>query len=392
GAGAALAVPGTGAVASVRSQTPVRSEAPIRPDAASARRQRDSSASTERDWQVVAVPPAVPPSRLHAVAAAGPDMAWAVGSENIPSSGPGRPMARHWDGRQWLATDTRHLAFAGSLHSVAAQVTGSRVTAWAVGTENDTGSHPLRWDGYTWRPVDHPGQGDPDTRLTSVALGPDGSVWFSALRGGGCTVLHHDPGGGWRWLEPVPADRAHPARIRTRPDGSVWLVGSQPFQGWLARFTAVWDGAWTVLPTFGGLHSLTTDVLALAPDDVWTTGNAYGIGGPPDKPPGVHLMHWDGGEWDQIEGPLSLGSLNAIVDDAQGRPAWTAGWNFWDRTRAAYLRWDGGAWVSAPGPQGAGGPVVSDLARVPGTDTFWSVGTTILQSRSDMHLHIERFA
>ncbi|WP_260461419.1 hypothetical protein [Streptomyces sp. WAC04114] len=77
------------------------------------------------------------------------------------------------------------------------------------------------------------------------------------------------------------------------------------------------------------------------------------MGGPIGKPPGVLLLHGDGSTWRGVTQPFGVGMLNGIVADAQGRPDRIAGWDFWDQTRAHYLRWDGWpGWASGrPSPR-----------------------------------------
>ncbi|WP_407566216.1 hypothetical protein [Streptomyces sp. 184] len=344
-------------------------------------------------WREVAVPAGEPAVLLNAVAAAGPDLAWAVGEEARSGSASGRPLARTWDGSAWQPTDVSHLAFAGSLRNVAAAPAGAAgaVAAWAVAYDRAGADHLLAWDGATWREHDFPGRGEAGTELWAVTVAPDGTVRVSGTRDGASRVLRSDDAGGtrWSWSPALPTDDGSaPSLWNVHVDGAgaTWVSGGLV----VARYD---DGSWHVLPKLFGLRLSVTDLLPVAPDDIWLTGHDYGAGGPPGKPPGVVLRHYDGTAWSDVAAPFTVGSLGAIAPDAAGRPAVIAGWDFWDGTSAHYLRWDGTAWTSERGPVGAGGvtPLMSALAPIPGTAGFWSVGTTAQSPFPPAQARIERY-
>jgi hypothetical protein len=302
---------------------------------------------------------------LRDVAAAGTDLAWAVGEEGRSGGTLGTPLALAWDGTAWTRTGLGHLDFRGYLHSVAA----GGGTGWAIGTDTSGRTHLLAWDGLTWRESDFPGRGQSGTSLTGVAVDPAGGVWCSGRTSGGRVLLHRDDSG-WAWVPAPPsATTATPSGVQLTPAGDVWLHGV----GIVAR----WNGsAWTEFPAYQGIRAAITGLLPVADDDLWLVGHDYGVGGPPGKPPGVLLLHGDGSTWRSVTAPFTVGMLNGIVADAQGRPDRIAGWDFWDQTRAHYLRWDGTAWVSERGPVAATPVVMNSLTSVPGSGGYWAVGTT----------------
>ncbi|MFE9766086.1 hypothetical protein ACFYPC_16430 [Streptomyces sp. NPDC005808] len=68
-----------------------------------------------------------------------------------------------------------------------------------------------------------------------------------------------------------------------------------------------------------------------------------------------------------------------------------AGWEFWDRTQAHYLRWDGTAWVSERGLVSSTPVLINSFARVPGTaNGYWAVGTTSSYPCPPAQIRIER--
>lgn len=333
--------------------------------------------SEAREWQAVTAPEATPAAQLRRVAASGPDLAWAVGEEGRNGGVRGMALALVWDGTAWQRTSPD---FSGYLGSVAAASDGS---AWAVGSDTSGTARLLAWDGLTWRETDYPGRGATGTALAAVTTGPRGHVWVAGRNSDG-SVLLHGHRGKWTWLEAPPATiTTPPYGIHRALCGDIWVYGGE--------LVARWDGvAWTVLPSPGGIRAGFTGLLPVARDDIWLTGYDYGIGGPPGKPPGVLLLRGDGGAWEPVKAPFGVGMLSGIVGDAQGRPDRIAGWDFWDQTRAHYLRWDGTTWVSERGPVATTPVVTNALAKVPGSDGYWAVGTTSASASSTALPHIER--
>ncbi|MGW6057280.1 hypothetical protein [Streptomyces sp. NPDC055189] len=331
-------------------------------------------------WQQVAAPDGQPAAHLIAVATAGPDRAWAVGEQGRNGSTIGTPLALSWNGSAWSLADVSHLAYSGGLRAVAAGTGGA---AWAIGTNTAGHDQLLRWNGTTWHEADFPGRGEPGTRLTGVASAPGGRFWVSGRHADRAGLMHGN-GKGWRWSRPLPDEAAPtPSGVRVTPGGEVWVFGD---------IIARWDGAWTVVPRNLGIRASVTGLLPVAHDDIWLTGFAYGVGGPPGKPPGVTLQHWNGTEWTDAQSPFTVGSLTGITADAAGRPDRIAGWDFWDQKRAHYLRWNGTAWVSERGPETPSTYLPEAIAPIPGTDGgHWSVGTTSFSPYPPAQLRVERF-
>ncbi|MFG3258878.1 hypothetical protein [Streptomyces sp. NPDC048172] len=331
------------------------------------------------EWGPVPSPGSEAGAHLRKVAALGPKAAWAVGEEARPAAGQrGRPLAMRWDGAAWAKSDTSTLKFSGGLLSVAAAAPDA---VWAVGSAADGSGRLVRWNGTTWRPVDFPGSGSADTQLWAVATGPGREVWVTGRQAGAVRLLHWN-GKRWKWLAPLPVAEPTAASlvsVTVGPGGAVWASGSQNTgEGTWGGLVARWDGAWTVLPAVGSIRSGISEVLPVADDDVWAVGAAYGVGGPPGKPPGAVLARWDGAAWTYVEDHIGPGALLGITADDAGQPAWICGWEFWDQKRSAYLQWDGSAWQLVRGPAGdaAPTPYMYSVARVPGTSSYLSVGRT----------------
>ncbi|MFI1212264.1 hypothetical protein ACH4UV_32200 [Streptomyces sp. NPDC020802] len=331
-------------------------------------------------WQPVSVPEGRTAAQLLGVAAGGPDAAWAVGEEGRNGATRGKPLAMTWDGTAWSRTALDHLGLSGQLHSVAA---ASPHAAWAVGTDTSGTGHLLAWDGGTWQQVPYPGKGDTGTVITSVTAAPDGRAWVSGRNSDNLSLLHWN-GQRWRWCAPLPSTVTEvPSGVHRTPGDEIWVYG--------VGIAARWDGTWTELAPPTGLRFGVTGLLPRTHDDVWLTGYDYGVGGPPGKPPGCVLRHWDGTSWNNVTPPFTVGRLSGITGDEQGHPDRIAGWDFWDQTRAHYLRWDGTAWVSERGPLATTPVLLNSLARVPGTGEYWSVGTNSSAPYPPAQAHMEHF-
>ncbi|WP_409472332.1 hypothetical protein [Streptomyces sp. HC307] len=340
----------------------------------------DLDAAEPHDWQAVTAPDCTPAAQLIDVAAAGPDLAWAVGEEGRNGSTRGTPLALAWDGGTWTRVGLAHLGFGGSLHSVAGTCARS---AWAVGTDASGAAHLLAWDGRTWQEADFPGRGQAGTVLTGVAVDPDGQAWCSGRNSDGSVLLRGGRGGWWWVAAPPSGAAATPSGVRVTPDGNVWVYGT----GIVAR----WNGtAWTELPAYQGIRATVTGLLPVADDDIWLTGYDYGVGGPPGKPPGVTLLHGDGSTWRSVTAPFTVGMLTGIVGDERGLPDRVSGWDFWDQNRAHHLRWDGAAWVSERGAASSAPVVINSLVSVPGAGGYWGVGTTSSSPYPPAQVRIER--
>ncbi|GAB2976642.1 hypothetical protein GCM10023080_046700 [Streptomyces pseudoechinosporeus] len=333
----------------------------------------DAPAPRTQGWQAVPAPGSTPVAQLRRIAAAGPELAWAVGEEGRAGPSQGRGLAMLWNGSAWSKTDLSHLTYTRLSDVAVVSVTA----AWSVGLPADEGTSPLlSWDGTTWREAEFPGLGEPDVRMDAVAVGPDQRVWVSGSRGGSTGLLHGD-GQQWRWLDPLPVASASLYQVVLRSPDEVWVSGDQATGGGWSGLVARWNGAWTVLPPITGLRLSISDLYPAGPDDVWAVGTERGIGGPPGRPGSPVLAHWDGTAWTRVQPGFTVGSLTGIAGDAQGRAAWISGWNYQDQTRSTYLRRDGDAWTVVRGPAGAAtAPYLNDVTPIPGTAGFWSAGMT----------------
>lgn len=389
-------------------------------------------------WRLVPGPVTEPGARLLSVTASSEGRAWAVGEQGLGADDVGRPLALQWDGAEWRQSELGDAGVEGPLRSVSSRPVASNSGAAPVGSSSSgasavsgsfggggpdgpsggrastgAGAHAgagaevvwavagagaagvarlLRWDGAGWQRVPYPGEETPGTELTWAETADDGSVWVAGRFEDGTRLLHHDGEAG-RWTPPVPGESTAeaPGRVRLSPSGEAHLVG---------RDLARWDGqGWTVLPAVPGIRLVVTDLLPFAPDEVWAVGGAFGVGGPPGKPPGMVLARFDGSAWSHVSGdglPFSVGALQTVCAVGTGRgpgtgAALAAGWDFWDDSTAPYLRWDGAAWSGERGEANGEDVTVRDVCGVPGTGGAWSVGHTRNTGPEQTRFRIERY-
>lgn len=314
-------------------------------------------------WRQVPVPGATEMASLRAVAAAGPRLAWAVGTEGLDRGTYGRPLSYLWNGTGWSRTDTAGLRFNGFLMDVAANASGD---AWAVGLDHENSLwHLYAWDGDGWERVPFPGDGTPGTTVHGLTVAPDGDAWAVGSYENGSRTMHWN-GRRWRWLRPLPSGNTSPAvGVRRTRRGDVWIHGN----GVCAR----WDGAWHEIPVEGHPNYVTGQ-LPVAADDIWVCGYNWTLTG--GRPPGARLRHYDGTAWHHVELPFVAGELVGIVGDGRDRPDRIAGWEYPNWNQAHYLRWENGGWVSERGPESTSPVLMNGIARVPGTRAYWAVGST----------------
>jgi hypothetical protein len=261
------------------------------------------------------------------------DEAWVVGYVRTPYPTDQMPLIIRWRDGAWDEPESFTLrpqivypfsARGGLAYDVTAISTND---VWVVGTAT--------------------GYGDASATSVPMALHYDGSTWTDVpvpLIGN----RHHE-------LDAVSA---------SAPD-NVWAVGdwrsiSAPFKALIVR----WDGSsWTRVsnPGEGAGSGGTQAVLALAPDDVWVSGEFYGGS--------VRLIHWNGSSW---ETP-STGITGIIVSFAaiSPRDIWAA-----DGTHASIYHYDGTSWSLANTPTIPGAAYTLRGWGMDAIDTcgVWAVG------------------
>ncbi len=337
------------------------------------------------DWSIVpTIDRGSVTNLLYDVAFAGEHDGLAVGNWN---SGAGvNPFIQRWDGSAWTELSLPSTAALGNFPQVeGAGFDGQQL--WVVGsvrTPYPTDNMPLImcWDGAAWTSAQTPTLRIQNTYPFGprgglaedvIGLAPD-DLWVvgSAAGYGDASAtsvplaLHFD-GSDWHDVEvPLIGNRSHSLDdVSASSSDNVWAVGywrsiAQNYQALVVR----WDGSqWHLVanPGESPAGGDATAVVALAPGDVWVSGN-FNSGAD-------HLIHWNGSSWDisdaDLPGPFA--SMVALApDDIWGSCA----------INATYYHYDGLTWTPVSGPSIAGSTYVLrgwGLAAINSCD-IWSVG------------------
>ena len=221
---------------------------------------------------------------------------------------------------------------------------------WGIGEASDSESGIYSFDGEGW--TLRATTNDDEIQSWSLAVGPDGTVWLTAM-----DRAKHCP-------DTESGDCFGTVLLRVEADGSVTTV---------ADWAEVYDG------------DVAADEVAVSPaGDVWLIGMVRW-----DGPEAEALLRFDGSDWDVIPGPegfLNTTSGNSMAfgpdgtlwvntnhpeDDWQERDDWRVG---------GLARFDGESWTTfteADGVQDWGGQgwFATDLLSVATDGSLWMNGT-----------------
>jgi hypothetical protein len=286
-------------------------------------------------WKVVASPNrGASHNQLSAVDVVAPDDAWAVGW--FVGELDHEPLVLHWNGRRWKVVDAP-LAIADSFNDLFDVDATSATNAWAVGERDDPDgsyrAYVIRWDGRRWRLQRTPNvPGDADELFGVGAVSPT-EAWAVGYADGETLILGWN-GRRWRRVpSPSPGLSANLEDATSLRDGTSWAVGS---------FN---DG----------------------------TG---------DEP---LILRWNGSRWKRQAAPrLEDGGTLRGVAAASSRNAWAVGADANAFPQAwLVLHWNGRSWRRASTPlvgSGQSSLILNGVARVPG-DGAWAVGGYLLGGR-----------
>ncbi|MGP3984322.1 hypothetical protein [Streptomyces sp. KR80] len=233
----------------------------------------------------------------------------------------------------------------------------SEKQAWAVGYRlkslDELEALALRWDGTSWKQESKLPDGSFPQTL-SVRAADD--IWAA-----GSGTAHWD-GTKWTSHQPArdPGGRLVPDALATAAGGKAWVAGRAVPNGIKNGVPAIqtWDGTqWQrqTLPDVG--KGELSSIVAVAPDDVWAAGTAYGTG--EDAPQTSLVLHWDGSSWKQVDSPGVQGSATWLtgVTALARDDIWAVGGSSESGAadRPFAIHWDGKSWKVAETPDVADG-------------------------------------
>lgn len=292
--------------------------------------------------------PAANNSGYLTVIAPGRNDAWAFGGTNLSGATAGAPVAEHWNGTAWSASALP----AGLTSQVEAASADSATDIWAV---TQFGGTILHWNGTAWSVARQlPGSG----QLTGVtALSPT-NVWVFGGGGftGGLGTWHFN---GTSWTQQT-GNAVGLEEASALSPSSIWAVGSTSSP---ANTIMHYNGtAWTRV-TASALSGLQfSDIMALAPTNVWASANRQTNGFQ------AYLVHLTSSGWARISLPWQV-SPGRVASDGHG--------GLWETVRDAASRtWAVHMTATGQLSRTLIGASVSlfRLAQIPGTTSLWGAG------------------
>jgi hypothetical protein len=272
------------------------------------------------EWTIVPSPnpdwPGLELATLEDVVALSPTSAWAVGYSQDFNSTRLDTLIMRWDGIRWRIMRSPNPAGIGQPNYLFGIAAESPASLWAVGMiglfpdEAPLILHRTGQSTVSWRVVPN-NCASPQTGgyhdLQAVFVVAPNDLWAA----GDAALCHYD-GQDWT-LVPSPQPRPQYQEVAyplfglsgTGPN-DVWAVGARivdngQYSDW-SSLIEHWDGSqWSAYYLPGDVLS---DVVAMAPDDVWAVGTDGGRS---------LIMHYDGADWSVVPAPPPAGLASGLA-------------------------------------------------------------------------------
>jgi hypothetical protein len=276
---------------------------------------------TGAEWTIVPSPNVAGSTNgLTGVAAIAPNDVWAVGSSTAPS-GVISTLIEHWNGTSWTIFPSPNPDPANNaLYAVASAGPND---VWAVGSSSSnsyTYYHTLveHWNGASWSVVASPDGPNGESELTGIAVVAPNDIW--AVAGIQQTMTMHWDGGAWT-IVPSPNVGNYQSGLKAVAavaSNDVWAVGDY-FNATDTASTLMehWNGIqWTIVPSPSLGYDFLYSVVALGPGDVWAVGSADDTN--------TLVEHWDGNHWSIVPSQSGGGGLWGVAA-VNARDLWGVG-------------------------------------------------------------------
>jgi hypothetical protein len=265
---------------------------------------------------------------------------------------------------------------------------------WAVGSYSPVTDGPTRtlinrWDGFAWKNIPGVDPADSWNQLTALSVLSSTDVWAAGTSGPGYAdykqelVIHWD-GQSWTQHSTPNSESAsnHLTDIVAVAPDNVWAVGYYYISGY-RPYALHWDGSkWSHvdMPMLGGRLHFPQRVVAVSANDIWTVGYISAAFST-ETQYNTLIEHWDGSTWDLVPSP-NPGGYDSILFGVSvipnGKGLWATG-RYNDAKGEAYktfiTRWDGTAWNVVPSPNaGAGDNDLQNVVAV-ADNNAWAVGS-----------------
>jgi|HubBroStandDraft_4_1064222.scaffolds.fasta_scaffold124634_2 hypothetical protein len=283
-----------------------------------------AQASTAAAWRIVDMAgPANGSSSIYAVAASGPDNAWAAGMTCTGPCAAATLIAERWDGHAWSAAAVPRRLTHDLTGNVVATDSATNVWVFAQNTFGTGRTYALHLAGKTWSRSVLPA----GAYITAAADFSAHDAWAFGGTGaanGAAYVIRYD---GHKWHR-VSAPNGLEGVSAISPD-DMWATDAQwkPTGGnklKLVQTAMHWNGkSWTRL-AFPAMRSPkgyeleTSVVLGLSATNMWAE-YTYLRESPPGccRPGG--FLHWNGSSWHRVSIPPNLGYFAGnVVSDGHG--------------------------------------------------------------------------
>ena len=322
-------------------------------------------------WTTMRLPAGViRPAVLNGIAAAGPDLAWAVGTENL--SGKAGPLLLHWDGTHWIKDPVPGGAKADEMVQVSSARPG---TAWALGYLGNGSALIVRWIRHAWYRAPLPGNLD-SQEIESIAGDTSGGAWLwgYGLHG---YLLEHWYRGSWHPIK-VPYDLwGGVEEMRSAGPDDLWL---NDYTGQGVGIMAHYDaGTWTSTKPQSGGVSFISDFLAVTAKNLWVVGYlctaAEPEAGCTSSLP--QIAHWNGSAWNIVLHPKGVAYFTSISPARSGRPQWAGVSASGTSEPLLYAHFNGKTWSLEQAGARIRAAVMTwtAVAAVPGTDATWAIAS-----------------
>jgi hypothetical protein len=295
-------------------------------------------------------------NELDAVAATGPNEAWAVGFSRVQGRTFFQALTERWNGSSWqiVPSPSGGSSYDTRLHGLAA--TGAN-DVWAVGTKTQLAgytSHGLfeHWDGHGWHEVARAADEPANTVLVSVAADSPSDAWavgyYTTSASLLLPVIEHWNGTSWSVVTGAFGGQSYYDRLWTvsaLAPNDVWAFGTTD------RHPSIvaehWNGStWRIVSTpFIGYDSQLTSVAALGPDNIWAVGIQLASQ--------TLVEHWDGSSWTIVPSPSPAGQYSFLggIEALGANDIWAVGGvSGSTTTRTLTEHWNGSAWTTVSSP------------------------------------------
>lgn len=335
-------------------------------------------------------------NELKAVATVSPTNVWAVGSFYNSNSGTYQTLTEQWNGSSWKVVNSPLAPSSSDNYLIGLKVI-SQNDIWAVGyykDMNQTVSRTLteHWNGTRWSFVPSPNKGTGSNQLLAVSASSSNDVWavgnfYNTNSGTYQTLTEHWNGSNWKVVySPLAASSSdnYLTAVSAVASNNVWAVGyAFTISGRPSRtLIEHWTGSgWSVVtsPNKGTDNNQLLSVSSVSASDIWAVGFYVTSSGGVSTAKTL-TQHWNGRSWSVVASPNASSSINQLkgVIALSSNNVWAVGYSITnDNPRKTLIEhWTGSSWsiVSSPNT-GTGDNVLNAVARVPGKNQAWAVGS-----------------